>query len=82
VLGSAIYGGRWLEPARRLIEQRSGKLAARPTWLFSLGPLGEPPQPEDAGPAAIAKRWRQRRRARMRSSRARSTAPPSVTSSG
>jgi hypothetical protein len=29
VLGSAIYGGRWLEPARRLIEQRSGKLAAQ-----------------------------------------------------
>jgi menaquinone-dependent protoporphyrinogen oxidase len=55
VLGSAIYGGRWLEPARRLIEQRSGKLAARPTWLFGVGPLGEPPQLEDAGPAAIAK---------------------------
>jgi menaquinone-dependent protoporphyrinogen oxidase len=54
VLGSAIYGGRWLEPARRLIEERSGELAARPTWLFSVGPLGEPPKPEDAGPAAIS----------------------------
>ena len=54
VLGSAIYGGRWLEPARRLIEERSGELATRPTWLFSVGPLGEPPKPEDAGPAAIS----------------------------
>jgi menaquinone-dependent protoporphyrinogen oxidase len=54
LLGSAIYGGRRLEPARRLIEERSGEFAARPTWLFSVGPLGEPPKPEDAGPAAIS----------------------------
>jgi menaquinone-dependent protoporphyrinogen oxidase len=54
VLGSAIYGGRWLEPARRLIEERSGELAARPTWLFSVGPVGKPPKPEDAGPAGIS----------------------------
>jgi menaquinone-dependent protoporphyrinogen oxidase len=53
VLGSAIYGGRWLEPARRLIAERSGELASRPTWLFSVGPVGEPPKPEEAGPAGI-----------------------------
>jgi menaquinone-dependent protoporphyrinogen oxidase len=54
VLGSAIYGGRWLEPARQLIEDRAGELAARPTWLFSVGPLGEPRKPADAGPAGIS----------------------------
>jgi menaquinone-dependent protoporphyrinogen oxidase len=54
VLGSAIYGGHWLEPARKLIEERSGDLAARPTWLFSVGRLGEPTKPEDAGPAGIS----------------------------
>jgi menaquinone-dependent protoporphyrinogen oxidase len=50
VLGSAIYGGRWLEPARRLLDDRADELAARPTWLFSCGPIGDPPRPEDASP--------------------------------
>ena len=82
VLGSAIYGGRWLEPARRLIEERSGELAAHPTWLFSVGPLGEPPKPEERAPRRSPKLWRRRRHGRTRSSRASSTAPRSVTSSG
>jgi menaquinone-dependent protoporphyrinogen oxidase len=54
VLGSAIYAGRWLEPARRLIQERAGELASRPAWLFSVGPLGDPPKPEDAGPEGIS----------------------------
>ncbi|MBD0283602.1 MAG: flavodoxin domain-containing protein [Thermoleophilaceae bacterium] len=53
VLGSAIYGGRWLEPARNLFEERADELTSRPTWLFSVGPLGDPPKPEDAGPDGI-----------------------------
>lgn len=46
VLGSAVYLGHWLAPARDV-----GALIARdttrlPVWLFSSGPLGEPPKPE------------------------------------
>ena len=45
VLGSAVYMGRWLEPARAFAEEHADELAARPTWLFSSGPLGSPPKP-------------------------------------
>jgi menaquinone-dependent protoporphyrinogen oxidase len=47
VLGSAVYVGHWLEPARRLVERHGADLAARPTWLFSSGPLGDPPRPAE-----------------------------------
>jgi len=47
VLGSAVYAGRWLEPARELAERHAGPLAARPVWLFSSGPVGEPPKPAE-----------------------------------
>jgi menaquinone-dependent protoporphyrinogen oxidase len=43
VLGSAVYYGHWLEPARTLAEGAAAALAARPVWLFSSGPLGEQP---------------------------------------
>ena len=42
IAGSAVYVGRWLEPARQLIEAHAAALAARPVWLFSSGPLGPP----------------------------------------
>ena len=42
VIGSAVYVGRWLEPARELVEGNAAALAARPVWLFSSGPLGPP----------------------------------------
>jgi menaquinone-dependent protoporphyrinogen oxidase len=54
VLGSAVYAGHWLKPARRLVEERAEELASRPTWLFSSGPIGDPPKPEDADPEGIA----------------------------
>jgi menaquinone-dependent protoporphyrinogen oxidase len=47
VLGSAVYMGRWLEPARELVRRHADDLAARPTWLFSSGPVGDPPRPEE-----------------------------------
>ncbi len=47
VLGSAIYAGRWLEPARRLAERNHAALTARPLWLFSSGPIGDPLQPTE-----------------------------------
>ena len=46
VLGSAVYVGRWLKPARRFAETHAYELTARPTWLFSSGPVGDPPKPE------------------------------------
>ena len=46
VLGSAVYIGNWLEPARRFVDAHAAELAERPTWLFSSGPIGLPPKPE------------------------------------
>jgi len=47
VLGSAVYLGQWLKPARELAERSAGALASRPVWLFSSGPVGEPAKPAD-----------------------------------
>ena len=47
VLGSAVYAGHWLEPARKLVETHAPALAARPVWLFSSGPVGDPPKPAE-----------------------------------
>jgi menaquinone-dependent protoporphyrinogen oxidase len=46
VLGSAVYAGHWLKPARELVA-RCGALAGRPVWLFSSGPIGDPPKPKE-----------------------------------
>jgi menaquinone-dependent protoporphyrinogen oxidase len=40
VLGSGVYAGRWLKPARRYLKQNRNQLAHRPTWLFQSGPIG------------------------------------------
>jgi menaquinone-dependent protoporphyrinogen oxidase len=47
VLGSAVYAGRWLEPAKRFVDRERPGLASRPTWLFSSGPIGDPLKPEE-----------------------------------
>jgi menaquinone-dependent protoporphyrinogen oxidase len=47
VLGSAVYMGQWLKPARELARRTAGALAGRPVWLFSSGPIGEPAKPAD-----------------------------------
>ena len=47
VLGSAVYAGHWLKPARELVDRQRDALAARPVWLFSSGPVGDPPKPEE-----------------------------------
>ena len=47
VLGSAVYMGQWMKPARELAERSAAALAARPVWLFSSGPVGEPAKPAD-----------------------------------
>ena len=47
VLGSAVYMGQWMKPARQLAARSGDALAARPVWLFSSGPIGEPAKPAD-----------------------------------
>lgn len=47
VLGSAVYLGHWLEPARTFAAEHAAALRERPVWLFSSGPIGEPPFPSD-----------------------------------
>lgn len=45
VLGSGVYAGRWLPPARDLAHRLAGELTDRPVWLFSSGPVGGRPKP-------------------------------------
>ena len=47
VLGSAVYMGRWLESARRVATERQANLRSLPVWLFSSGPIGDPPMPTE-----------------------------------
>jgi len=42
VLGSAVYTGHWLQPAKALVARSGAALAGRPVWLFSSGPVGDP----------------------------------------
>jgi menaquinone-dependent protoporphyrinogen oxidase len=58
IVGSGVYVGRWLEPGRRFVEQNTEALRHRPVWLFSVGPLGDPPYPADepVDVAALAER--------------------------
>jgi menaquinone-dependent protoporphyrinogen oxidase len=46
VLGSAVYAGRWRDDARELVDRLATEFAARRVWLFSSGPVGDPPKPE------------------------------------
>ena len=47
VVGSGVYAGRWLDPARAFVERHTDALRRRPVWVFSSGPLGDPPLPAD-----------------------------------
>ncbi|MCV0403284.1 MAG: flavodoxin domain-containing protein [Chloroflexi bacterium] len=55
VLGSAVYGGRWMPSARRFGERHRTALRQRPVWLFSSGPIGTPLTPDE--PPSDAVRW-------------------------
>jgi len=47
VIGSAVYVGHWLEAVRDLVEREKVALSRIPVWLFSSGPVGDPPKPAD-----------------------------------
>lgn len=45
VVGSGVYAGHWLAPARTLVERSASEVPGRPVWLFSSGPIGDPAKP-------------------------------------
>lgn len=47
VVGSAVYTGHWLRRARKFVEDHAQTMSGRPVWLFSSGPIGDPPRPEE-----------------------------------
>lgn len=46
VLGSAIYVGRWRKEATSIVDAIASAEPAPMVWLFSSGPIGDPPKPE------------------------------------
>ena len=40
IVGSALHMGRWMGPARDLVNRSTDALRTKPVWLFSSGPLG------------------------------------------
>lgn len=54
IVGSAVYAGRWLDTARAFIDRHDRELAAKPVWLFSSGPIGDPPLPAGDAPEPLA----------------------------
>ena len=47
VLGSAIYMGQWMKPAKDFATRQAASLTTLPVWLFSSGPVGDPAKPND-----------------------------------
>jgi len=47
VLGSAVYVGKWMSEAKAFVEANAERLRTLPVWLFSSGPLGETPMPNE-----------------------------------
>lgn len=47
VLGSAVYAGHWVKSAKALVDRAGADLSSRPVWVFSSGPIGDPPKPEE-----------------------------------
>ncbi|HEX5015274.1 MAG TPA: flavodoxin domain-containing protein [Candidatus Limnocylindrales bacterium] len=52
VLGSGVYAGHWLKPAKEFAERHESALRELPFFVFSSGPVGDPPKDSDE-PAEI-----------------------------
>ncbi len=50
VLGSGAYYGHWLKEAKEFAERIESELGDRPVWIFTSGPIGDPPKPDDEPP--------------------------------
>jgi menaquinone-dependent protoporphyrinogen oxidase len=53
ILGSSVYVGHWMDSAVNLVERFEKEITQVPVWLFSSGPIGHEPKPEDE-PADLA----------------------------
>jgi menaquinone-dependent protoporphyrinogen oxidase len=49
VLGSAVYLGKWMKPAKEFATRESATLSSIPVWLFSSGPIGAAAADPDPG---------------------------------
>lgn len=47
VLGSAVYAGHWTADAKELALLIAESAGSPTVWLFSSGPIGDPPKPEE-----------------------------------
>ena len=47
VLGSGVYAGHWLKPAKEFVERHEADLRDKPLFVFSSCPVGEPPKESD-----------------------------------
>lgn len=47
VLGSAVYAGHWVPAAKELANLVAAGDPRPATWIFSSGPVGDPPKPEE-----------------------------------
>lgn len=54
IIGSGVYAGRWVGAARDLVDRHVDELRRRPVWVFSSGPLGDPPKPDEPPPDGVA----------------------------
>jgi menaquinone-dependent protoporphyrinogen oxidase len=47
VVGSAVYIGHWLKGATQFVRHNQAALRVRRVWLFSSGPVGNLPRPDE-----------------------------------
>jgi menaquinone-dependent protoporphyrinogen oxidase len=47
IMGSAVYAGHWMTSMKKMAHRLAPELLDRPVWLFSSGPIGDPPKPDE-----------------------------------
>jgi menaquinone-dependent protoporphyrinogen oxidase len=47
IMGSAVYAGHWMTSMKKMAHRLAPELLDRRVWLFSSGPVGDPPKPEE-----------------------------------
>jgi len=47
VIGSAVYAGHWMKRIKQYVHDNREVLLSHRVWLFSSGPIGRPPKPQE-----------------------------------